>query len=166
MLAVLRDAHVELYRLPALEKEEATRLAAVRAGTPGLIPPGASSDPDMDADLASDDEPFVKQSATLALMNLAPSTKMDEDAGPAESGAGDLKAGNGTLANNPQVVLRSRTDSVIVDVLVTDSKGHPIPGLKAEDFSVAEDGTLQKVNYFKEYSVAAGAPKNASRQCD
>ena len=154
MLAVLRDAHVELYRLPALEKEEATRLAAVRAGTPGLIPPGASSDPDMDADLASDDEPFVKQSATLALMNLAPSTKMDEDAGPAESGAGDLKAGNGTLANNPQVVLRSRTDSVIVDVLVTDSKGHPIPGLKAEDFSVAEDGTLQKVNYFKEYSVA------------
>jgi VWFA-related protein len=158
IVAVLRDAHVEIYRLPALEKEEATRLVAVRAGTPGLIPPDAISDPEKDADLASDDEFVVRQSTTLALMNLPSSTKMGENATPAQSVAGDPAASSGTLANNPQVVIRSRAESVSVDVLVTDSKGHPIPGLKAEDFSVAEDGTLQKVNYFKEHSVVNTQP--------
>ena len=152
-LAVLRDAHVELYRLPVLEKEEAAKLAAVQAGTPGLIPPGASSDPGEDADLASEEDPFAKPAATLARANLPSTTKMAGETGLAEPRPGDPNATKGTLPGNPEVIFHSRAESVIVDVVVTDSKGHPIPGLKAEDFSVAEDGAPQKVNYFKEHSV-------------
>lgn len=44
--------------------------------------------------------------------------------------------------------LRSTTRLVVVDVVATDSKGQPIPGLNAEDFSVLENGVAQKISTF------------------
>jgi len=152
-MAVLRDSRVELYQLPALEKEEAARLAAVRAGTPGLIPPGAGSDPDEDADLASDDDLSTKRLENFAAMNLQPETSAADNSTPKPSLASNSATAPGQLSDKPELVFRSRAEAVTVDLLVTDSKGHPVPGLKAEDFGVTEDGTAQKVNYFKEHSV-------------
>jgi VWFA-related protein len=37
---------------------------------------------------------------------------------------------------------------VVVDVVVTDKKGQPVTGLKAEDFTVEENGKKQKVSLF------------------
>ncbi|HLY93089.1 MAG TPA: VWA domain-containing protein [Candidatus Angelobacter sp.] len=45
-------------------------------------------------------------------------------------------------------VLRATTRLVVVDVVATDSKGEPVPGLKAEDFSVLENGKPQKISGF------------------
>jgi len=45
-------------------------------------------------------------------------------------------------------VLRATTRLVVIDVVATDSKGEPVPGLKAEDFSVLEDGKPQKIGGF------------------
>src|SRR5260221_10326313 len=45
-------------------------------------------------------------------------------------------------------VLRATTRLVVVDVVATDSKGEPVPDLKAEDFTVLEDGKPQKVSGF------------------
>ncbi len=45
-------------------------------------------------------------------------------------------------------VLRANTRLVVVDVVATDGKGNPIPDLKAEDFSVLEDGKPQKISAF------------------
>jgi VWFA-related protein len=152
-LAVLRDAHVELYNLPAMQKEEAARFAAVRAGTPGLTPPSSGSDPDEDNEVTADDGFSVKQLATLAAMNPPAGPNLADESVFKESAGTASVPANTPSASNPELVIHSRAAAVTVDVLVTDSKGHPIPGLKAEDFSVAEDGTAQKVNYFKEHSV-------------
>ena len=45
-------------------------------------------------------------------------------------------------------VLRATTRLVVIDVVATDSKGAPVPDLKAEDFTVLEDGKPQKISGF------------------
>jgi len=149
-VAALRDGNVEIYSLPALEGDEAAKLAAVRAGTPGLIPPGAGEDPD-DPEVAANDEFSTKQLAKIAESNLPAitepgDTSLSKDQPTIAAPASDKPA-------TPDVVIHSRADVVAVDVLVTDSKGHPVSGLKPEDFTVTEDGAGQKVSYFKEHSV-------------
>src|SRR5260221_5192883 len=44
--------------------------------------------------------------------------------------------------------LRTNTRLVVVDVVVTDSKGQPVSDLKAEDFTMLEAGTPQKISGF------------------
>jgi VWFA-related protein len=45
-------------------------------------------------------------------------------------------------------VLRANTRLVVVDVVAIDSNGRPVPDLKAEDFTVLEDGKAQKISGF------------------
>lgn len=52
-------------------------------------------------------------------------------------------------------VLRATTRLVVVDVVATNSKGEPVPDLKAEDFTVLEDGKPQKISGF---TFQKGAP--------
>ena len=47
-------------------------------------------------------------------------------------------------------VFRIKVDMVVFTFQVTDSKNHYIPGLKASDFRIYEDGILQKVATFAE----------------
>lgn len=44
-----------------------------------------------------------------------------------------------------QTVLRATTRLVILDVVATDEKGQPVADLKAEDFTVLEDGKPQQL---------------------
>ncbi len=48
----------------------------------------------------------------------------------------------------PSITFRATTRLVTVDVVVTDKKGHPVTGLKAEDFTVEENGKKQKIAIF------------------
>jgi len=48
----------------------------------------------------------------------------------------------------PGITIRATTRLVVVDVVVTDKKGQPVPGLKAEDFTVEENGKTQKISVF------------------
>src|SRR5437879_722449 len=150
-LAVLRDSRVEIYELPALEKEEAAKLAAVRAGTPGLIPPGERGDSDEDAELA-DDDLSTKRLENFAAVNLQPEMTSAAASTP-NAQLENAAVAPGPPPDKPELIFHSRAEAVTVDILVTDSKGRPVPGLQANDFSVSEDGTVQKVNYFKEHSV-------------
>jgi len=152
-LAVLRNSHIDLYKLPAMEKEEAAKLAALRAGTPGLIPPGAGTDPDEDPELATDEELSTKRLENFAAANLLPETTVPDNSVPKPAAAADSAAASPQASDKPETVFHARAEAVTVDVLVTDSKGHPVSGLKPEDFSVTEDGAAQKVNYFKEHSI-------------
>lgn len=58
-------------------------------------------------------------------------------------------------AEIPSVTIRTNTRLVTVDVVVTDKKGQPVPGLKGEDFTIEENGKKQKVAVF----VPPGANK-------
>jgi VWFA-related protein len=42
---------------------------------------------------------------------------------------------------------------VVLDVVVTDAKGHPVTGLKPSDFSVLEDGVPQAINSLSEHNT-------------
>ena len=46
-------------------------------------------------------------------------------------------------------VFKANVRRVVVDVVVTDSKGRPVRGLTKEDFSVAEDGKQQQILSFE-----------------
>jgi VWFA-related protein len=54
----------------------------------------------------------------------------------------------GTPGNVPSITIRTNTRLVIVDVVVKDKKGQPVPGLKAEDFTLEEGGKKQKISVF------------------
>src|SRR5258708_11392319 len=54
----------------------------------------------------------------------------------------------------PQV-LRTTTRLVILDVVTTDDKGGPVPGLKAEDFTVTENGEEQTIADFSFHQATA-----------
>lgn len=55
----------------------------------------------------------------------------------------------------PIPTLKTRARLVLVDVVVTDSKGEPVHGLKKEDFEIFEDGKTQTVSAFEEHKGAA-----------
>jgi VWFA-related protein len=56
----------------------------------------------------------------------------------------------------PTITLRANTRLVTVDVVVTDKKGQPIPGLKADDFMLEENGKKQKISIFVPPGMANG----------
>jgi VWFA-related protein len=68
-----------------------------------------------------------------------------------------------TSVDQPQEVLhsdqtlRTNTRLVVVDVVATDSKGQPVPDLKAADFTLLEDGKPQKISGFN-FEHPGGAP--------
>jgi VWFA-related protein len=48
----------------------------------------------------------------------------------------------------PPITIRTNSRLVMVDVVVTDKKGQPVTGLKAEDFTAEENGKKQKISVF------------------
>src|SRR5450755_2967246 len=51
-------------------------------------------------------------------------------------------------ADVPAITIRTSTKLVLVDVVVTNKQGQPVSGLKAENFTVEENGKKQKVSVF------------------
>src|ERR1043166_2919543 len=66
-------------------------------------------------------------------------TEAQKPAPPATSGSQDLEEGD---------VIRTDTQLVSVPAFVTDSTGHPLAGLKPENFRLIEDGQPQTIANF------------------
>ena len=74
----------------------------------------------------------------------------------AESGATQKKD---LVSYQAQTVLRATTHLVVVDAVVLDEKGQPIPDLTVDDFMVLEDGKPQKISDFSfHHPGSTGAP--------
>ncbi len=58
----------------------------------------------------------------------------------------------------PAPTIRVSTHLVLVDVVVTDKQGKPVPGLRPEDFVVEENGKQQKISTFATPAENAGTP--------
>src|SRR4051794_21168497 len=56
--------------------------------------------------------------------------------------------GQAPTPQQPPITFRAETNYVEVDTRVLDRDGKFVPGLKAEDFEVFEDGKPQKVSSF------------------
>lgn len=63
---------------------------------------------------------------------------------------------------DPGLVLRVTTRMVLVDAVVLDKEGHPVKGLKSDDFTLTEDGVRQSIASFSardsEHANAAPPP--------
>ncbi|MGC1450885.1 MAG: VWA domain-containing protein [Candidatus Sulfotelmatobacter sp.] len=60
---------------------------------------------------------------------------------------------NDAATNNPDTTLKVNSRAVLVDVIVTDRNGNPVKGLKADDFTVEEQGKPQSISYFEEHTT-------------
>lgn len=60
-----------------------------------------------------------------------------------------------------QPTLKAATRLVVVDVVATDSKGRPVTDLKAEDFTVLENGAPQKISDFSFHGSHQAEPAAA-----
>jgi VWFA-related protein len=71
---------------------------------------------------------------------------------------------NATQTKDPasQTTLKTTVRQVLVDVVVTDRKNHPITGLQQEDFSVLEDGKSQRIVFFEAHRPRVDAPAGAA----
>jgi VWFA-related protein len=153
-LAIIRDSQLELYDLPKISDEEQSNLSALKADAPGLVlatKPGDTADnpSDDDSDVAADlppvptpgrDAPASSEGATVA-----PEPAATPVATSSESSA------------EPLATFRASTQVVAVDVVVTDSKDHPVKGLRQEDFTISEDGKPQNLRSYREASAESPA---------
>ena len=55
----------------------------------------------------------------------------------------------------PTATLKTKVRLVVVDVVVTNNKGEPTPGLKKDDFEILEDGKSQAISVFEEHRGVA-----------
>jgi VWFA-related protein len=58
----------------------------------------------------------------------------------------------------PEYTLRARVPLTILDVVVTDAKGHPVHGLKQSDFTILENNEEMKPNSFEEFRSDEAQP--------
>ena len=65
---------------------------------------------------------------------------------------GHVAAQQPSPRKDPGLVLRVTTRLVLVDAIVLDKEGHPVRGLKSDDFTVTEDGVRQSVASFSEHN--------------
>jgi VWFA-related protein len=157
--AILHDSQIELYDLPKVSAEEQAKFTALQADVPGLyIASKTDSDAAVEAeeptDIAEDAPPPAAGSdvAVPAIAN-APSATFSQ--------AGITPAPLVPAKSNPSLppaTFKASAQAVVVDVVVTDAKGHPIKGLRQQDFQLEEDGKPQSLHYFREFGEAKAAP--------
>jgi len=141
-LAVIVGSAIELYDLPEMSSEDRARWVAVKADTPNLnAPPKQAAKPGEEPiySSASDEETSEEK------------LPQQEASRPADSGT---PANAPAAEPTPTLVLKTGTQVVAVDVVVTDSGGHPVKGLAQSDFRVLEDGKPQTIRYFQEMAEA------------
>ena len=163
-LALLRGPALELFDLPPTPEEEQTKFASLKAD--GLYNVAANAD----ADWWDNATPASNSGDAADLTADAPAASAAEDKGEPEklahaeteaqspSSAPAAAAPSGTAENSaptenlPVPTFKVSTKAVVVDVVVTDSKGHPVRGLTQQDFQLTEDNKPQSVRYFREFS--------------
>jgi VWFA-related protein len=56
-------------------------------------------------------------------------------------------------ASQQQPTFRTRVDAVTVDVIATDSQGHPVTDLTVADFEIKENDKVQSIDSFKRFTI-------------
>jgi len=97
----------------------------------------------------------MRASRLLCLTTLAILALSSQASVLAQSGQPPQTGKTGQQQPTPGVVFRSAVTLVPVDVRVTDKNGKPITDLKAEDFTLVEDGVRQEIRHFALQTFAA-----------
>jgi VWFA-related protein len=144
--AVLHNSQIDLYQLPKISDDEQAKFAALKADSPGLY---------IVSKVDSDGDEVDEQAANLPPV---PTPGGESAAKPEEVKAEESPAVFADPSSEPLTTFKASIQVVSVDVVVTDSKDHPVKGLKPGDFAVAEDGKPQTVRSFHESAEDDSAP--------
>lgn len=118
--------------------------SAAGASQSALSPPATSADAVAPSAPPTESNPApVSAPPVAAPESLAPQ--------PPSSPAADIPA---------IPVLRTNSRQVLVDVIVSKRNGDPVPGIPQSDFSIAEDGKPQTIDFFEEHASHATASAN------
>lgn len=169
--ALLDGSILKVYDLPPMPPEERAKYVAMAADAPGLSPPAVdsaaidtdtvgmsgSSDSDEDAGagdpdlLAAPPKPSTTAGAPVDIP--AASAAMNPSTSPNSASA----ATTPDRGQAPVSTFKAAVKEVVVDVVVTDTRGHPVKGLSPEDFQIEEDWRPQKIKYFHEFAGSVEA---------
>jgi VWFA-related protein len=179
-LVVLNDSGLEFYDLSPASEEERAKFTALKADMPGLYVVSSKSGADVQMEAEPGAGSNDQETPAGAADALSKSSPVESDASAATGDAAQHAAlplpvvsARPTTAEDPGgpiTTIKASTQAVVVDVVVTDSQGHPIKGLQKKDFQVSEDGKTQDVRYFRNMNsapapgVAAPAPAMATPQ--
>ncbi|HEV2400425.1 MAG TPA: VWA domain-containing protein [Candidatus Sulfotelmatobacter sp.] len=163
-LAVLHGDRLELFDVPPIASDEQAKYAALRTEGQDLSALASSTDgksedaseeaSNTNADSSAENPPDSPADANST--NADRQTSRDESSATS-SGAKTDQASETPAA--PVLTLKVTARSVVVDVVVTDSKGHPVRGLPQQDFHVTEDGKPQTLRSFREFSNTNPSPE-------
>ena len=174
-LALLRGSALELFDLPPMSNEEQTKFVSLRTDTLGLYSLGSTADADW-----WDSSSTASNSPDNLTADASAGAATDESpASPAAAHAGESGQPASGTSNSPTPstvadaaekiappdtlpIFKVSTKAVVVDVVVTDSKGHPVRGLSQQDFQLTEDNKPQEVRYFREFSDLEKSSESSS----
>ena len=143
MLAAVEGNAIRLYELPEMSADDRARSIAVKADAPNLNAPSGQAG-------KAGEEPIYSASYDEGASENTPAkdSSASGTSNPAE------KSAETEPETAPTITIRTGTQVVAVDVVVTDPTGHLVKDLKESDFQVQEDGKPQALRYFKEMSRA------------
>src|SRR5580698_9550609 len=95
--------------------------------------------------------------AAFAQQQAPPQQSPAQQTPPAQTPAQPEKAVTEIVTHDEQATFKSRVDLVMIPVVVRDSKGHTVAGLKKEDFQLFDKGKPQNISRFS--GEKAGAQK-------
>ncbi len=160
-LAVLEGDNLELFDLPPLSAEEQVKFAELKRGAPDLFAVAAPADsaPPLNAAIPPVSDGKTENTRTDAGPNAASIDSAYSDAPNYQISSSEQNSPPPVLTEQeleakagPIPTFKVRTRTVVVDVVVTDGRAHPVKGLKPEDFHLTEDGKAQEMGSFREFS--------------
>jgi VWFA-related protein len=190
-VAILQGSALELFDLPSPSEEDSAKFAALKTDVPDLYTLGSNPDssPSAPDEAVVDDpaqvvspaggvEPSENRDASSTTGDAEITNRPSASAGGSSAEVSSSEASSGgqkdpnpppakTSETNPPAptgpvpTFRVSTKAVVVDVVVTDSKGHPVKGLVQQDFHLAEDGKPQDLHSFREFTGSDDQSKTA-----
>jgi VWFA-related protein len=147
LLAVVAGTAIDVYALAEMTANDRARYVAIKADTPSLkVPPAQAA--------KQGEEPIYSSSEDV---DLGDAKQANESVATPNTSSTLAKPADSKTEPTPTLTIRTGTQVVAVDVVVTTSAGHLVKGLQQSDFQVLEDGKPQTVRYFKEVVEAQRA---------
>lgn len=102
---------------------------------------------------------FVAVATWFAQEPVSPALARAQEQNPAAAASGSQQSAPATPPQTIAPPLKSESNVVRVDVIVTDKKGHYIQDLAAKDFKLYEDGKEQKIANFSFGGAESASPR-------
>jgi VWFA-related protein len=152
-LAVLQNEDLQVFDLPQSSPDEQTKFAELKSDLPDFY--SVTSNPDSTPLSA-------ERVSSLTDGNTNPTTKDTANGTTLANTSATSPEPSSAPGPDAVATIRVTTKSVLVDVVVTDSRGRPIPDLRQQDFQISEDGHPQDVGSFRAFIDGNAKADNSS----